>query len=133
MGALTQKDADPLVAAALDAGVNFFDTANVYAAGESETILGKALGARRKEIILATKLNGRMGPGHNDLGSSRHQVMAQVDASLKRLGTDYIDLYQIHSFDPVTPLEETLRALTDVVRAGKVRYIGCSNFHACRS
>ncbi len=130
IGSLTQSEADPLVAAALDAGVNFVDTANVYSAGESETILGRALGVKRKEVILATKLNGRMGPGVNDLGSSRHQVTAQVEASLKRLGTDYIDLYQIHSFDPVTPLEETLRALDDVVHAGKVRYIGCSNYHA---
>jgi len=129
-GSQTQAEADRLVARVLDAGINFFDTANVYSEGESEKILGKALGARRKEIVLATKVAGRVGPGTNDIGLSRRHILEAIDASLARLGTDYVDLYQIHSFDPVTPLEETLGALTDLVRQGKVRYIGCSNMLA---
>lgn len=130
IGGLGQKEADALVGASLDAGINFIDTANVYSAGESETITGKALGAKRKDVVLATKVYGRMGKGANDIGASRHQIMAQAEASLKRLGTDYIDLYQIHGFDPVTPIEETLGAFNDLVHQGKVRYIGCSNFAA---
>jgi aryl-alcohol dehydrogenase-like predicted oxidoreductase len=115
---------------ALDAGINFVDTANVYGGGESETMTGKALGARRHDIVLATKVRGRMGQGPNDVGLSRLHILEAVDASLKRLGTDYIDLYQIHRWDTLTNIEDTLRALDDLVRAGKVRYIGCSNLPA---
>jgi len=128
IGEVDQKEADTLVGMALDAGINFFDTADVYSEGLSEEICGKALGTQRKNIILATKVRARMGPGPNDVGLSRHHILEGCNASLKRLGTDYIDLYQVHSFDPITPLEETLRALDDLVRQGKVRYIGCSNF-----
>ncbi len=128
VGVLGDADAKALVDRALDAGVNFFDTANVYSIGESERILGQALGKRRDEVVLATKVNGAMGDGPNDRGQSRQHVMAQLEASLKRLGTDHIDLYQVHSFDHSTPLEETLSTLDDAVRQGKVRYIGCSNF-----
>lgn len=130
MGKTAQAEADELVAIALESGINFFDTADVYSAGESEKILGKALGARRKDIVLATKVRGRVGPGPNDLGLSRAHIMSSLEGSLKRLGTDWIDLYQIHGFDPVTPFDETLRALDDVVRSGKVRYVGCSNLAA---
>jgi aryl-alcohol dehydrogenase-like predicted oxidoreductase len=128
IGEVDQKTANRLVSTALDAGVNFFDTADVYSEGLAEEILGKALGGRRKDVILATKVRARMGPGPNDVGLSRHHILEGCHASLRRLGTDYIDLYQVHSFDPLTPLEETLRALDDLVRTGKVRYIGCSNF-----
>ena len=128
IGELGQKDADVLVNAVLDGGVNFFDVADVYSEGLAEEILGKALGKKRKEIILATKVRGRTGIGPNDVGLSRHHIIEGCNASLKRLGTDYIDLYQVHSFDPFTPLEETLRALNDLVRSGKVRYIGASNY-----
>jgi len=128
IGQVQQKDADGLVNIAIDCGVNFFDTADVYSEGLSEQILGKALGTKRKDIILATKVRGRTGPGPNDIGLSRKHILDSCEASLKRLGTDHIDLYQVHSFDPKTPLEETLRALTDLVRTGKVRYIGVSNF-----
>ena len=127
IGALEQKDVNELVKLALDGGVNFFDTADVYSEGLSEEMLGKALDSHRKEIILATKVRGRTGKGLNDVGLSRHHIIENCNASLKRLGTDYIDLYQLHSFDPFTPQEETLRALDDLVRAGKVRYIGASN------
>ena len=130
IGAQTQADADRLVGMSLDAGINFFDTADVYAEGESERTLGKALGARRKDVIVATKVRGRTGKGVNDIGLSRVHVMRGVEESLERLGTDYVDLYQIHSFDPVTPLEETLRALDDLVGEGKVRYLGASNVAA---
>ena len=130
IGALPQHDVDVLVGNSLDAGVNFFDTANVYATGESETMLGKSLGVRRKDVVIATKVFGRMGSGANQVGLSRLHIMQEVEASLQRLNTDYIDLYQIHGFDPVTPLEETLSALTGLVRHGKVRYIGCSNLAA---
>ena len=130
IGQLPQAAADNLVARVLDAGVNFFDTADIYSEGESEKILGNALGKRRKDVVLATKVNGRMGDGPNEIGLSRGHIMRAVDDSLTRLGTDYIDLYQIHGFDPLTPLEETLRALDDLVRCGKVRYIGCSNLAA---
>ncbi len=128
VGQVDQKQADILVNTALEAGINFFDTADVYSQGWAEEILGKALGNRRKEVILATKVRGRMGPGPNEVGLSRHHILEGCNASLKRLGTDYIDLYQVHSFDFSTPLEETLQALDDLVRQGKVRYIGCSNF-----
>lgn len=130
MGGLDQKESDALVNRSLDAGINFIDTANVYAAGESEILLGKALGEKRKDVVLATKAFGRMGPGPNQVGVSRLALMQQVEASLKRLGTDYIDLYQIHGWDNVTPMEESLRALDDLVRQGKVRYIGVSNWSA---
>jgi aryl-alcohol dehydrogenase-like predicted oxidoreductase len=128
LGGLDQKDADSIVGVALDGGINFFATADIYSVGQTEEILGKALGKRRKDIILATKVRARMGSGPNDVGLSRHHILQGCDASLKRLGTDYIDLYQVHAFDLNTPLEETLRALDDLVRQGKVRYIGCSNF-----
>jgi aryl-alcohol dehydrogenase-like predicted oxidoreductase len=127
IGALDQNEATALVNQALEGGVNFFDTADVYSEGLAEEMLGKALGTRRKEIILATKVRGRTGKGPNDIGLSRRHIVEGCNASLKRLGTDYIDLYQVHSFDPRTPQEETLRALDDLVRAGKVRYIGASN------
>jgi aryl-alcohol dehydrogenase-like predicted oxidoreductase len=130
IGGLAQHDVNTLVENSLDAGVNFIDTANAYAAGESETMLGTALGQRRKDVVLASKVLGRMGPGPNQVGLFRLHIMQEIEASLLRLKTDYIDLYQIHSFDPVTPLEETLGALTDLVRQGKVRYIGCSNMLA---
>jgi aryl-alcohol dehydrogenase-like predicted oxidoreductase len=130
IGGLPQHDVDVLVGNSLDAGVNFFDTANVYAGGESETMLGKALGTRRKDAVVASKVFGRMGPGANQVGLSRLHIMQEVEASLLRLKSDYIDLYQIHGFDSLTPLEETLGALTDLVRQGKVRYIGCSNLAA---
>jgi aryl-alcohol dehydrogenase-like predicted oxidoreductase len=130
IGKTQQEEADKLVGMALDAGINFFDTANVYSTGISEQILGRSLGSKRKDIILATKVRGKMGEGVNQLGLSRVHIMQQVDESLKRLGTDYIDLYQIHSADAITPLEETLRALDDLVLSGKVRYIGCSNLTA---
>jgi aryl-alcohol dehydrogenase-like predicted oxidoreductase len=130
IGGLPQHDVDTLVGNSLDAGINFIDTANVYAAGESETMLGKALGSRRKDVVVASKVFGRMGPGANQVGLSRLHILREVEASLLRLNTDYIDLYQIHGFDNLTPLEETLGALTDLVRQGKVRYIGCSNLAA---
>jgi len=128
IGQVEQKEADELVNTAIDGGINFFDTADVYSEGWSEELLGKALGNKRKEIVLATKVSGRTGPGPNDVGLSRKHIIDSCNASLRRLGTDYIDLYQVHSFDPRTPLEETLRALDDLVRNGKVRYLGASNF-----
>jgi aryl-alcohol dehydrogenase-like predicted oxidoreductase len=128
VGALNQKQADELVGISLDAGINFFDTADVYSEGLSEEMLGKSLGVRRKDIILATKVRGRTGGGPNDIGLTRRHIIENCEASLKRLGTDYIDLYQVHSFDPVTPLEETMSVLNDLVHSGKVRYLGCSNF-----
>jgi aryl-alcohol dehydrogenase-like predicted oxidoreductase len=130
IGGLPQHDVDTLVGNSIDAGINFFDTANVYSAGESETMLGKALGARRKDVVVASKVFGRMGKGANEVGLSRLHILHEAEASLQRMNTDYIDLYQIHGFDPVTPFEETLSALTDLVRQGKVRYIGCSNLAA---
>lgn len=130
IGQLPQDAADNLMAQVLDGGINFIDTANVYSEGESEKILGKALGKRRKDVVLATKVLGPMGPAPNDMGLSRKHIMQSVEESLTRLNTDYIDLYQIHGFDPITPLEETLRALDDLVHSGKVRYIGCSNLAA---
>jgi aryl-alcohol dehydrogenase-like predicted oxidoreductase len=113
---------------ALDAGVNFVDTADVYARGESEEIVGKALAGRRDRIVLATKFHGTMGDGPNQSGNARRWIVQEVDASLRRLQTDWIDLYQVHRWDPDTDLDETLGALTDLVRAGKVRYIGSSTF-----
>jgi aryl-alcohol dehydrogenase-like predicted oxidoreductase len=118
---------------ALDAGVNFIDTADVYSRGESETIVGKALaGGRRDDVVLATKVHGRMGDDPNQFGNSRRWIVREVEASLKRLGTDWIDLYQIHRPEPDTDIDETLGALTDLVRQGKVRYIGSSTFPASR-
>src|ERR1700722_6782108 len=128
-----QATADELVKTAIDGGVNFFDTANVYSAGRSEEILGQSLrnlGIPRDQFVLATKVLGRAGPGVNQLGLSRYHIMAALDASLKRLQLDHVDLYQIHGTDPVTPIEETLSALDDCVRAGKVRYLGVSNHAA---
>jgi 1-deoxyxylulose-5-phosphate synthase len=119
-----------IVRRALDAGVNFFDTANVYNAGVSEEFTGRALKDVRRDIVLATKVHGKMGPGPNDQGQSRKHIMDAIEQSLRRLGTDYIDLYQVHRFDPTTPLEETLRALDDLVHSGKVRYLGASNYAA---
>ena len=130
IGGLDQSAVDALVHRAMDAGINFIDTADVYAGGESERLLGSALVDRRSSVALATKLNGRMGSGANDVGLSRRHIMDAVESSLARLGTDYIDLYQIHRGDPLTNIEDTLRALDDLVRAGKVRYIGCSNLPA---
>jgi len=115
---------------ALDAGINFVDTANVYSSGESEEIVGKALQGRRHEVVLATKVHGAMGEGPNDRGNSRVHILREVENSLRRLRTDYIDLYQIHRPDPDTRIEETLRALDQLVRDGKVRYIGSSTFAA---
>jgi len=130
IGGLDQSAVDAIVHRALDAGINFFDTADVYSAGESETMLGKALAGKRGEVVLATKVRGRMGKGANQVGLSRLHIIEAVEASLRRLGTDWIDLYQIHRYDAHTNLEDTLRALDDLVRSGKVRYIGCSNLAA---
>jgi aryl-alcohol dehydrogenase-like predicted oxidoreductase len=133
IGQLDQDAATALVRAALDAGVNFIDTADVYSEGESERLLGRALkdiGANRADVVIATKVRGRTGPGPNAVGLSRGHIMTAVHESLKRLDTDYIDLYQIHGADIVTPIDETLRALDDLVRGGLVRYIGCSNLMA---
>ncbi|HOW32027.1 MAG TPA: aldo/keto reductase [Bacteroidales bacterium] len=129
-GSTDQKHADELISRALGLGINFFDTADVYAGGQSEILLGKALGSRRKDAVVATKVRFAMSDNPNDCGLSRHHIIEGCHASLKRLGTDYIDLYQIHSYDPGTPLEETLRTLDDLVHGGKVRYIGCSNLTA---
>ncbi|HKM58916.1 MAG TPA: aldo/keto reductase [Chthoniobacterales bacterium] len=135
IGNVDQAGADELIKASIDAGINFFDTADVYSEGESEKSLGqslKNLNVARKDVVLATKVFGRVGPGRNDVGASRGHIMDAVEASLRRLQTDYIDLYQIHGNDPITPLEETLRALDSLVTQGKVRYIGCSNWQAWR-
>ena len=115
---------------ALDMGINYIDTANIYDDGNSEKIIGKALKGKRSQVIISTKFGIPTGEGPNDGGCSRYHMLKAVDDSLRRLQTDYIDLYQIHRPDPTTPIEETLRALDDLVRAGKVRYIGCSNFAA---
>ncbi|HEV3445984.1 MAG TPA: aldo/keto reductase [Gemmataceae bacterium] len=133
IGAVGQAGADKLVKASIDGGINFFDTADVYTEGESETILGqslKNLNIARKDVVIATKVYGRVGPGRNDIGASRGHILDGVEASLRRLQTDHIDLYQIHANDSVTPVEETLRALDTLVQQGKVRYIGCSNWQA---
>jgi aryl-alcohol dehydrogenase-like predicted oxidoreductase len=133
IGKVDQAGADELIKASIDAGINFFDTADVYSDGGSETILGqslKNLKIARKDVILATKVFGRTGPGRNDVGASRGHIMDAVEASLRRLQTDHIDLYQIHANDSITPIEETLRALDTLVNRGKVRYIGCSNWQA---
>jgi aryl-alcohol dehydrogenase-like predicted oxidoreductase len=129
---LPEDEARPFIKQALDLGINFFDTANVYSDGTSEEILGRALAdfANRDEIVLATKVHGVRRPGPNGGGLSRKHIMSEIDASLSRLGTDYVDLYQIHRLDAHTPVEETLEALHDLVKAGKVRYIGASSMHA---
>jgi aryl-alcohol dehydrogenase-like predicted oxidoreductase len=133
IGQLQQSDVDGIVRSALDGGINFIDTADVYHAGQSEVMTGQALrnlGVPRDRYVLATKVLGRMGPGANEVGLSRAHILSGVDASLKRLQLDHIDLYQIHGSDPNTPLEETLDALDSCVRAGKVRYIGLCNLQA---
>jgi len=127
-GATDVADATRLVDVCLDAGLTMFDSADVYSKGVAEEILGQAIKGRRERVIISTKGSFRMGPGPNDLGSSRHYLTRAVEASLRRLGTDYIDLYQLHGFDAQTPIEEVLHTLDDLVRAGKIRYIGCSNF-----
>ncbi len=129
---LDEAAARDLVKAALEGGINVFDTANVYSAGSSEEFTGRALNdfARREEVVIATKVNGRMRPGPNGAGLSRKAIMTEIDASLTRLGTEYVDLYQIHRWDPHTPIEETMEALHDVVKAGKARYLGASSMFA---
>jgi aryl-alcohol dehydrogenase-like predicted oxidoreductase len=133
IGSLGTKEADALVGASLDAGVNFIDTADVYSEGESEKLVGaalKSLERPREQVVVATKVRGRVGPGVNQVGLSRGHILSSIDGSLKRLGLEYVDLYQIHGFDPVTPIEEAVRALDDVVRSGKARYVGFSNLPA---
>ncbi|MDT7625911.1 MAG: 1-deoxyxylulose-5-phosphate synthase [Pseudonocardiales bacterium] len=129
---LTEGTSRPLIRQAVEAGINFFDTANMYSQGSSEEILGRALKdfADRDAVVIATKLRHPMRPGPNGSGLSRKAVFTEIDHSLRRLGTDYVDLYQIHRMDPATPIEETLEALHDVVKAGKVRYLGASSMHA---
>jgi aryl-alcohol dehydrogenase-like predicted oxidoreductase len=129
---LPEGESRPILKAAWEAGINFFDTANVYSAGTSEEIVGKILKelAPRDQLVIATKVHGEMRKGPNGSGQSRKAIMNEIDASLKRLGTDYVDLYQIHRFDAKTPIEETLEALHDVVKAGKARYIGASSMYA---
>jgi len=132
MWALDEEHSRPFIQNALELGINFFDTANVYSDGMSEEVVGRALRdyAVRDEVVIATKVHGVMGPGPNDRGLSRKHILNSIDASLKRLGTDYVDLYQIHRWDYETPIEETLEALNDIVRAGKARYIGASSMYA---
>src|ERR1700729_942739 len=133
ISAVGQGGADELVKTSMDGGINFFDTADTYTEGESEKILGqslKNLNIARQDVVIATKVYGRVGPGRNDVGASRGHIMDAIEASLRRLQTDHIDLYQIHGNDSLTPIEETLRALDTLVTQGKVRYIGCSNWQA---
>jgi aryl-alcohol dehydrogenase-like predicted oxidoreductase len=129
---LSEEDSRPFIKTAIERGVTFFDTANVYSGGASETVLGRAIRdyARRDEVVIATKVNGPMRPDANGKGLSRKSILTEVDDSLRRLGTDYIDLYIIHRYDKDTPLEETLETLNDIVRAGKARYIGASSMYA---
>lgn len=129
---LGEEESRPFIKKALETGINFFDTANRYSLGNSEEILGRAIRdfARRDEVVIATKVYGRMRPGPNGAGLSRKAIFSEIDNSLRRLGTDYVDLYQIHRFDHGTPIEETLEALHDLVKSGKVRYIGASSMHA---
>jgi aryl-alcohol dehydrogenase-like predicted oxidoreductase len=129
---LNEEQAQPFIRQALELGINFFDTANVYSDGTSEEIVGRALlkFAKRDEVVIATKVHGRMRPGPNGAGLSRKAIMAEMDASLRRLGVDYVDLYQIHRWDYETPIEETLLALHDLVKAGKTRYLGASSMFA---
>ena len=130
--ALDEEHSRPFIQRALELGINFFDTADVYSYGKSEEVVGRALHdfARRDEVVIASKVHGVMGPGPNDYGLSRVHILSSIDASLKRLGTDYVDLYQIHRWDVETPIEETLEALHDIVRMGKARYIGASSMYA---
>ena len=130
--ALGEEESRPFIKKALEAGINFFDTANRYSVGKSEEVLGRALNdfARREEVVIATKVFNRMRPGPNGAGLSRKNILFEIDESLRRLGTDYVDLYQIHRFDHATPIEETMEALHDVVKAGKARYIGASSMYA---
>ena len=128
VGSVGLKDAKRQIDQCMDAGVNLIDTANVYANGASESIIGEALAKKRENVLLATKVRFTMGPGPNDKGLSRHHIIAGCEASLKRLKTDWIDLYQVHQWDGLTPLEETMEALDRLIRDGKVRYIGCSNY-----
>ncbi|WP_374440476.1 aldo/keto reductase [Stella sp.] len=127
-GATDVAEAERMIDLCLDAGLNMFDSADAYSLGLAEEILGQAIKGKRDRLLISTKATFRVGQGPNDVGSSRHHLMAACDASLKRLGTDHIDLWQMHGFDAMTPIEETMRALDDLVRAGKVRYVGCSNF-----
>jgi aryl-alcohol dehydrogenase-like predicted oxidoreductase len=129
---LPEEQSRPIIRQALEAGITTFDTADVYSDGTSEEIVGRALKdlARRDEVVVATKVHGRMGPGPNQAGLSRAHILAAIDDSLRRLGTDYVDLYQIHRWDPEVPIEETMEALHDVVRSGKARYIGASSMWA---
>jgi aryl-alcohol dehydrogenase (NADP+) len=129
---LDEETSRPLIKQAIEAGITFFDTANVYSDGTSEEITGRALAefTRREDIVIATKVHGRMRPGPNGAGLSRKAIMTEIDNSLRRLGTDYVDLYQIHRWDYEVPIEETLEALHDVVKAGKARYIGASSMHS---
>ena len=129
-GRIDEAQSVAVVRQALDEGINFIDTANIYGRGVSEERIGVALKGLRENVLIATKVSGAMGDGPNSKGNSRHHIMEQVDASLRRLQTDYIDLYQMHFPDSSTPIEETLRALDDLVHQGKIRYIGCSNFSA---
>jgi aryl-alcohol dehydrogenase-like predicted oxidoreductase len=130
---LDEEASRPFIRQALESGINFFDTADVYSLGASEEVVGRALrdfAPRRSDLVIATKVNSKMGDGPNDRGLSRKHIMESIDASLRRLGTDYVDLYQIHRWDNETPIEETLDALDDVVRAGKARYLGASSMYA---
>lgn len=127
-GSTDAKGATRLVDICLDAGLNMFDSADVYSKGLAEEVLGAAIKGRRNKVIISTKATFRLGDGPNDVGSSRYHLIASIDESLKRLGTDHIDLFQLHGFDALTPVEEVLRTLDDMIRAGKIRYIGCSNF-----
>jgi aryl-alcohol dehydrogenase-like predicted oxidoreductase len=127
-GATDMAEATRLVDICLEAGVNLFDTADIYSDGLSETVLGKAVAGRRADVLISTKATFRMGPGPNDLGSSRHHLIRACEASLRRLGTDYIDIYHLHGFDALTPIEEVLSTLNNLIVSGKVRYIACSNF-----
>jgi aryl-alcohol dehydrogenase-like predicted oxidoreductase len=127
-GSTDVKEAKKLIDICLDAGVNFFDTANIYSSGASEEILGEAVGSKRENLLISTKATFRAGDGANDLGSSRYHLIKSCEESLRRLKTDYIDVYHMHGFDALTPVEEVLSTLDDLVKSGKVRYIGCSNF-----
>src|SRR5215207_10757025 len=127
-GASDVAEATRLVDVCLEAGLSMFDSADIYSGGMAEEILGQAIKGRRDQVIISTKGTFRAGPGPNDVGSSRHHLTRSVEGSLKRLGTDVIDLYQLHGFDALTPIDEVLQAFDDLVRAGKIRYVGCSNF-----
>ncbi|HXA41463.1 MAG TPA: aldo/keto reductase [Candidatus Solibacter sp.] len=129
---LSEEESRPIIQRALELGINFLDTANVYSDGSSEEIVGRALHdfGQREQVVLATKVHGKMRPGPNGGGLSRKSIMTEIDASLRRLGTDYVDLYQIHRWDPLTPIAETMEALHDVVKAGKARYVGASSMYA---